>query len=581
MNNKTQAANWRFIPAARFSAAAVIFSTLLLLGVWATVSTMLIWQWKDSLDAEMRQNTNIAKALKEHTLRIIKSADQAMWRVQEIVNERPLTGADLVAIAKETGMAPQILTQLAFVSANGVFQWSNLDPDGTHSKYINLMDRDHIRVHLLPPPANLSLSQMLHDGLFIGKSLVGKVSQLRTIQLSRKLIATNGSTLGVIVASLNPSHFALAYGMAEMGNNGGATLTGFDGVIRVQVVDGETRDVGMQATPRLVQAMQSQSSGAMKLSSYDGVARIVGFSQVGDYPLAVACGTSVKQALDTWSLTRNYVVVLTVLLTVAVVAFVSVFLRSIHHLTISHDALTKSEAAAQQSNQAKSTFLAAMSHELRTPLTSILGYSELMEKRSSEPLIKSQSQTIRKAAEHLNSLLTEILDLSRVESGSMPIHHEPVDLRDLARDVSELFRASAQAKSLSLTTTIASDVPLTLFTDRFRLKQILNNLLSNAIKFTLSGAVELAIKPSPEGSHVLFHVIDTGPGIAPAKHEIVFEKFSQANARISYQHGGTGLGLSLSRGLAQLLGGTLNVESSLGKGSKFTLSLPCHGAFHG
>lgn len=280
-------------------------------------------------------------------------------------------------------------------------------------------------------------------------------------------------------------------------------------------------------------------------------------------------------------LTRNYVVVLTVLLTVAVVAFVSVFLRSIHHLTISHDALTKSEAAAQQSNQAKSTFLAAMSHELRTPLTSILGYSELMEKRSSEPLIKSQSQTIRKAAEHLNSLLTEILDLSRVESGSMPIHHEPVDLRDLARDVSELFRASAQAKSLSLTTTIASDVPLTLFTDRFRLKQILNNLLSNAIKFTLSGAVELAIKPSPEGSHVLFHVIDTGPGIAPAKHEIVFEKFSQANARISYQHGGTGLGLSLSRGLAQLLGGTLNVESSLGKGSKFTLSLPCHGAFHG
>jgi signal transduction histidine kinase len=156
-----------------------------------------------------------------------------------------------------------------------------------------------------------------------------------------------------------------------------------------------------------------------------------------------------------------------------------------------------------------------------------------------------------------------------------------VDLRDLARDVSELFRASAQAKSLSLTTTIASDVPLTLFTDRFRLKQILNNLLSNAIKFTLSGAVELAIKPSPEGSHVLFHVIDTGPGIAPAKHEIVFEKFSQANARISYQHGGTGLGLSLSRGLAQLLGGTLNVESSLGKGSKFTLSLPCHGAFHG
>ncbi len=330
----------------------------------------------------------------------------------------------------------------------------------------------------------------------------------------------------------------------------------------------------MQLPAPLLQALRSQDSGAMLSPSSDARLRIIGFSRVGGYPLAVLSGTSEEHSFARWRTTRNTILWLTALLSLAVVAFVAVFLGSIRRLAVSHAALTRSEAEAQRANQAKSEFLAAMSHELRTPLTSIRGFAELMELRSNDPQTREQSSLIRQGAEHLNALLTEILDLARIEAGAMPAHPEPVELPGLLHDVIELFRVSAVAKSLALTATTAANVPNALVTDRLKLKQILNNLLSNAIKFTPSGTVCLAVDTSADGHHVQFHVTDTGPGIPENLHEVIFEKFSQGHARVSYQHGGTGLGLSLSRALAQLLGGTLTVKSRLGEGSTFTLSLP-------
>ena len=559
-----------------YSVVACVFSALVLLGAWATMATMLRWQWQETLDAEMRQNTNAALALKEHTLRVLDTVDQAMWRVQNTVRDGQLDGPELVSIANETGMVPHILTQLSFVGADGRFQGSNLDPDGSRSNHVNLMDRDHIRVHLLPSETAPPPSGMLQNGLFISKSLLGKVSGVWTIQLSRKITANDGRTLGVVVASLNPRHFSDVYRGVQLGNEGGVVLVGLDGVIRVRVLGGTSTDVGMQLPDTLLQTLRQQNTGATTSITSDGLRRIVGFSRVGDYPLVVSSGTTEDQAFAPWRTTRNIVLMLTVLLSLSVVAFVAVFLGSIRRLAISHAALTQSEAEAQRANQAKSEFLAAMSHELRTPLTSIRGFAELMELRSKDPQTREQSSLIRQGAEHLNALLTEILDLARIEAGAMPAHPEPVELRALVHDVAELFRVSAVAKSLELSASTAEGLPATLVTDRLKLKQILNNLLSNAIKFTPEGAVGLAVEPSADGQSVLFHVTDTGPGIPMALHDVIFEKFSQGHARISYQHGGTGLGLSLSRALAELLGGTLVVDSRLGEGATFTLSLPLH-----
>lgn len=182
MNRKPstpQSSDWRSSPALMYFVVACVFSAVVLLGAWATMAAMLRWQWKETLDAEMRQNTNTALALKEHTLRILDTVDQAMWRLQHTAEDGPLNGEDLATIANETGMVPHILTQLSFVGPDGRFQGSNLDPDGSRSNHVSLMDRDHIRVHLLPAEAAPPSSGMLHNGLFISKSLLGKVSGYR------------------------------------------------------------------------------------------------------------------------------------------------------------------------------------------------------------------------------------------------------------------------------------------------------------------------------------------------------------------------------------------------------------------
>jgi len=560
-------------PAGMYSVVACVFSALLLLGAWATMATILHWQWKETLAAEMRQNTNTARALTEHTLRILDTLDQAMVLVQNKAQAGSLTGDALVRIANETGMVPHILTQLSFVNADGIFQGSNLDPDGARSNNISLMEREHIRVHLQPSPT--PPPGLMKNGLFISKPLVGKVSGVKSIQLSRKVLAPDGNTIGVIVASLNQNHFIDVYHGVALGSEGGVVLAGLDGTVRARVMGGNKGTESDDLLPdALTSALRAQPIGALETASSDGLRRIIGYSRVGDYELAVLCGTWTEQAFATWRTMRNAVLLLTLLLSLAVAIFVAAFLGSIHRLARSHEALQRSEAQALRANQAKSEFLAAMSHELRTPLTSIRGFAELMELRGQDRLIREQSSLIRQGAEHLNALLTEILDLARIEAGAMPTHPEPVPLPELLHEVTELFRVSTAAKALALTTNLPAGMPETLLTDRLKLKQILNNLLSNAIKFTSEGSVELAVEPRPQEQRIRFHITDTGPGIDPALHEVIFEKFSQGHARISYQHGGTGLGLSLSRALAELLGGTLTVASRPGEGARFTLSLP-------
>lgn len=571
MNRSAPNARLRNSPALMYSVAACVFSALVLLGAWATMATMLRWQWKETLSAEMRQNTNTAVAFKEHTLRILDTVDQAMWRVQNTVRDGQFHGHELISIANETGMVPHILTQLSFVDAGGIFQGSNLDPDGSKSRNVSLLERDHIRVHLQPES---TASSPMKNGIFISKPLVGKVSGVRTIQLTRKIVAENGRVLGVVVASLNQNHFIETYQGVNFGSQGSVVLAGLDGELRVRVIGGASTEIVPPLPAPITEATRQQATGAILAMAADGIERIIGFSRVGDYDLTVQTGTSTQEAFTSWREMRNTVLLLTSLLSVAVVVFVAAFLTSIRRLARSHEALQHSEAQAQRANQAKSEFLAAMSHELRTPLTSIRGFAELMELRGQDPQVREQSGLIRQGAEHLNALLTEILDLAKIEAGAMPAHPEAVDLRELVSDVADLYRVSAMAKSLRLTASTGGEVPAMVITDRLKLKQILGNLLSNAIKFTHEGIVSLAVESGAGDSPVRFHVTDTGPGIAPSLHEVIFEKFSQGHARISYQHGGTGLGLSLSRALAELLGGTLTVHSTPGEGSTFTLTLP-------
>jgi CheY-like chemotaxis protein len=240
------------------------------------------------------------------------------------------------------------------------------------------------------------------------------------------------------------------------------------------------------------------------------------------------------------------------------------------------DDLQRAQGELQRASTYKSEFLANMSHELRTPLNSALILARLLVENREGNLNAEQikfAQTIYSAGNDLLTLINDILDLSKIEAGKLDVRLESVSLRRLTDELEDSFHSLAREKRLELAFSTAPGTPSSLHTDPTRLQQILKNLLSNAIKFTERGGVSLSIERARDG-RLAFAVKDTGIGIAPEQHEVIFEAFRQADGTTNRKYGGTGLGLSISRDLAGLLGGELSLVSSPGRGSTFTLLLP-------
>lgn len=227
-------------------------------------------------------------------------------------------------------------------------------------------------------------------------------------------------------------------------------------------------------------------------------------------------------------------------------------------------------------SQYKSEFLANMSHELRTPLNSSLILAKLLKDNPQGNLSAEQVEfaaTIYSAGNDLLLLINDILDLSKVEAGKLEIHPESLAITQLFSDLKRTFSPIAKDKKLELKFLTSPNAPEKVTTDRSRLEQVLKNLLANALKFTSQGSVELSAAAGPNGGIRLL-VKDTGIGIDPSQHQLIFDAFRQADGTSSRKFGGTGLGLSISRNLAELLGGTIELESEIGKGSTFILTLP-------
>ncbi|MFT4806855.1 MAG: signal transduction histidine kinase/CheY-like chemotaxis protein [Paraglaciecola sp.] len=236
----------------------------------------------------------------------------------------------------------------------------------------------------------------------------------------------------------------------------------------------------------------------------------------------------------------------------------------------------KAKTEARAANQAKSEFLANMSHAIRTPLTAIIGFAEvLLQHRLSRKESAKYLTTIINGGRHLTTLLSEILDISKIENQKLELEAIRFNLPNLLQDIEQIYLFNCKKEQLDFALIMDSVIPQWIVADPTRLKQVIHNLLSNAIKFTKTGGISLHVKFIFSTSILQIEVFDTGEGIADDKQALIFEYFRQADSSITRNFGGTGLGLFITKSMVELMGGEVELESTLGKGSKFCVTIVC------
>jgi len=238
-----------------------------------------------------------------------------------------------------------------------------------------------------------------------------------------------------------------------------------------------------------------------------------------------------------------------------------------------------SKEVAESANRAKGDFLAMMSHEIRTPLNGVLGFADLLAESKLNDQQREFLQTIRDSGGALLAILNDILDYSKIEAGKLDVDLKPTDVRQIGQSLLAFFHPLAEKKGVELRLQIHSSVPALVLCDPIRVRQIILNLMGNALKFTSRGYVEFDLRANESRqagySDICFYVRDSGIGISPSDQARLFEPFNQLDASTARRFGGTGLGLSIVKRLAELMGGSVRVESEVGAGTTFSVTLPC------
>ena len=231
------------------------------------------------------------------------------------------------------------------------------------------------------------------------------------------------------------------------------------------------------------------------------------------------------------------------------------------------------EEESAQAASLKSSFISSMSHEIRTPLSSIIGFSDILSETQMTTEQKQYVETIHRCSDSLLHLINDILDFSKIDNGLMQIDRHKFNLQELHHDVRSMFQIKCKAKGLNFDLHLADEVSGFVVGDSHRLRQVLVNLVGNAVKFTESGRISIHVSKQQQSVYS-WQICDTGVGIAEENKKNLFKPFSQENAAISRKYGGSGLGLVISKNLVEMMGGNIAVDSTLGKGTTFSFTLP-------
>jgi signal transduction histidine kinase/CheY-like chemotaxis protein len=300
----------------------------------------------------------------------------------------------------------------------------------------------------------------------------------------------------------------------------------------------------------------------------------------------VEAGLGIDYPADAWItaiLRRRGMVLVTTAVLIAILlsssALITLMREEIAERRLAQQALEVARQEADAANRAKGEFLAVMSHEIRTPLTAVTGYASMLEETALDARQQRYVRILHQGATNLSHLVNNILDFSKIEEGKLELESTPCDPTAIVEQVLDLLQLRAQEKSLALSFDNGLDKDRVILGDPARLQQILVNLVGNALKFTASGAVTVSVRWKPtahkaDAGDLVVSVSDTGPGIPADKIKHLFQMFVQVDKSTTRRFGGTGLGLAISRRLVELMGGRIEVESTVGKGSKFTFTIP-------
>jgi signal transduction histidine kinase/CheY-like chemotaxis protein/HPt (histidine-containing phosphotransfer) domain-containing protein len=510
---------------------------------------------------------NLSRAFEEQIIRSIRSVDQTLLYARDTYAHDP-QNFNMSLWQRGNEFMNGITFQLAIIDQDGMMVASNLAGSGAA---VYLGDREHFRVH----------AERDTDELYISKPVLGRVSNKWSVQLTRRIIMPDGSFGGVVVVSLNPDYLGQFYESIDVGEYGSITLVGTDGIVRARGTKGpSTVGASLAGTPLLSSFAQTKAGHYVVQSKLDGIERLFVYREVKGYPLIVVVGLSTNEIFSTYVHNRNIDFGLATLLTL--------WLLGVTYLVARYQRmLAQARDAAEAGTRARSEFLAMMSHEIRTPMNGVIGMAEVLLESGLRPDQLPCAKIMRESAEHLLKIINDVLDFSKLEADRVEIEQLEFDLPDLVRNTVMVMSTLASEKKLVLSVTIAADVPRCVIGDPARLRQLLLNLVGNGLKFTKQGGVEISVACEKEqaSGHIQlkFSVADTGIGIPADGLKLLFREFSQLDNTIARRFGGTGLGLAICKRLIDLMGGTLMVESKVGKGTTFRFTIdyqaaPAHAA---
>jgi class 3 adenylate cyclase len=308
---------------------------LLLTVIWTFIYWNLYDSKNEAREYALRENSNIALSLSQQTLQIISTLDEATNRSVAFIKANKFDANELAKYAKETGLPDSILAQISYVDNQGIFVGSNIDPTGNKSGHPNLSERPHVKIHL---NSTNQANPMLVNGLYIGETLIGKVSNKKTIQLSKNIQSVINNQIGVIVTSVNASHFENIYKNIFLGDSASISLIGADGLIRVKELGGKVNEKNFttQEFERNFLTLKDKKKGTFISLDADGYENITAFSQIGDYPLFLLVNSNGSDIYINWKKTRNTTIFITVLLNIFILVGAFLMLRINKTLTESN-----------------------------------------------------------------------------------------------------------------------------------------------------------------------------------------------------------------------------------------------------